>query len=67
VLPREIPVLAIEAGVSNFWRAYTGFEGDVLGIDRYGESAPAAEVARELGLTVEAVCARARQLVAART
>jgi transketolase len=62
VLPRTIPVLAIEAGVSTFWRAYTGFDGDVVGIDRFGESAPAAQVAAELGLTREAVCARARAL-----
>jgi transketolase len=63
VLPRAIPVLAIEAGVSSFWRAYVGFEGDVVGIDRFGESAPAAQVAEELGLTCAAVCARARALV----
>jgi transketolase len=63
VLPRTVPVLAIEAGVSHFWRAYTGFAGDVVGIDRFGESAPADQVARELGLTCEAVCARARALV----
>ncbi len=63
VLPRALPVLAIEAGVSHFWRAYTGFAGDVVGIDRFGESAPAEQVARELGLTCEAVCARARALV----
>jgi transketolase len=63
VLPRAIPVLAIEAGVSGFWRAYVGFEGDVVGIDRFGESAPAAQVAEELGLTCAAVCARARALV----
>jgi transketolase len=62
VLPRTIPVLAIEAGVSTFWRAYTGFDGDVVGIDRFGESAPAAQVAAELGLTREVVCARARAL-----
>src|SRR5438270_258447 len=45
VLPRALPVLAIEAGVSGFWRGYTGFDGDVLGIDGFGESAPAAQVA----------------------
>jgi transketolase len=66
VLPRGLPVLAIEAGVTHFWRAYTGFGGDVLGIDRFGESAPAAHVAAALGLTVEAVCARARALVQGR-
>ena len=58
-----VPVLAIEAGVSNFWRAYTGFDGDVVGIDRFGESAPASQVAAELGLTPQAVCARARSLL----
>jgi len=56
-------VLAIEAGVTQFWRAYTGFDGDIIGIDRFGESAPAAHVAAELGLTLEAVTARARLLV----
>jgi transketolase len=64
VLPRELPVLAIEAGVSHFWRAYTGFAGDVVGIDRFGESAAAENVAAELGLTAQAVCARARLLLA---
>jgi len=62
VLPRSVPVLAIEAGVSRFWRAYTGFDGDVIGIDRYGESAPAAQVAEALGLTVTAVTERALAL-----
>ena len=63
VLPRALPVLAIEAGVSHFWRAYSGFDGDVVGIDRFGESAPAAQVAAALGLTVETVCAKARALL----
>jgi transketolase len=62
VLPRAVPVLAIEAGVSRFWRAYTGFDGDVIGIDRFGESAPAAQVAEALGLTAAAVVERARAL-----
>ncbi len=63
VLPRAIPVLAVEAGVTHFWRAYTGFQGDVLGIDRFGESAPAAQVAKAVGLSLEALCERARALV----
>jgi transketolase len=62
VLPRKIPVLAIEAGVTNFWRAYVGLDGDVVGIDRFGESAPALQVAQELGLTVDAVVERAQAL-----
>jgi transketolase len=60
-----VPVLAIEAGVSRFWRAYTGFDGDVIGIDRFGESAPAAQVAETLGLTVSAVTERALALARA--
>jgi transketolase len=66
VLPRKVPVLAIEAGVTAFWRTYTGFDGDVVGIDRFGESAPAAHAAEELGLTLQTVTARAR-LLAQRT
>jgi len=62
VLPRTTPVLAIEAGVTRYWRAYTGFDGDVIGIDRFGESAPAAQVAEALGLTVAAVTERALAL-----
>ncbi|MDP8986113.1 MAG: transketolase [Pseudomonadota bacterium] len=62
VLPRAVPVLAIEAGVTPCWRTYTGFDGDVVGIDRFGESAPAAHVAEELGLTVRVITARARLL-----
>ena len=65
VLPRGVPVLAVEAGITNFWRAYTGFDGDVIGIDRYGESAPAHKVAEALGLTAARVAERARALVAA--
>ncbi|HUA89875.1 MAG TPA: transketolase [Steroidobacteraceae bacterium] len=64
VLPRDVPVLAIEAGVSGLWRAYTGFEGDVFGIDRFGESAPAEQVAAALGFTLEALVSRARALLA---
>jgi transketolase len=63
VLPRSVPVLAIEAGVTRFWRAYTGFDGDVVGIDRFGESAPAAQVAEALGLTLARVTERALALL----
>ncbi len=63
VLPRDVPIIAVEAGVTHYWRAYTGFGGDVVGIDRFGESAPAADVAKALGLTVNAVRDRARRLV----
>jgi transketolase len=55
-------VLAIEAGVTRFWRSYCGFDGDVIGIDRFGESAPAAHVAEALGLTVATIVERAGAL-----
>ncbi|MCC7082701.1 MAG: transketolase [Burkholderiales bacterium] len=63
VLPRGIPRLAIEAGVPDFWRKYVGLEGDVMGIDRFGESAPAAEVFKFFGFTADNVVARTRSLI----
>lgn len=66
VLPGSIPRLAIEAGVTLGWRDVVGDTGDVIGIDRYGASAPGAEVAQRLGLNVEAVVARAEKLIEAR-
>ncbi|MBI4189445.1 MAG: transketolase [Betaproteobacteria bacterium] len=55
VLPRGIPRVAVEAGVSDFWRKYVGLEGAVVGIDRFGESAPAGELFKHFGFTVENV------------
>jgi transketolase len=55
VLPRGIPRVAVEAGVTNFWRKYVGLEGAVIGLDRYGESAPAGELFKFFGITVDAV------------
>jgi transketolase len=65
VLPPAVPRIAIEAGVSDFWRKYVGLEGEVIGIDRFGESAPAGAVFKLLGLTVDNIVGRARALVAA--
>jgi transketolase len=65
VLGVGIPRLAIEAGVSDFWRKYVGLEGDVVGIDTFGESAPAADLYRHFGLTVDAIVARAMALIKA--
>jgi transketolase len=47
--------IAIEAGVSDWWRKYVGLDGRVIGIDGFGESAPAAHVFEHFGLTVEQV------------
>ncbi len=57
VLPRGIPRVAVEAGVTDYWRKYVGLEGAVVGLDRYGESAPAGELFKFFGITVEGVVA----------
>jgi len=56
--------LAVEAGVSFGWYKYVGQQGDVLGIDHFGLSAPGEEVMNEFGFTIEQVCTRARALLA---
>jgi transketolase len=63
VLPRGVPRVAVEAGVSDYWRKYVGLDGAVVGVDRFGESAPAADVFRFLGLTAENVARAARSLL----
>ncbi len=64
VLPEGVPRVAVEAGVSLGWRDVIGDNGVVIAVDRFGASAPGAEVARQLGLTVEAVVESAVKLVA---
>ena len=63
VLTKGVPRLAIEAGVSDFWRKYVGLEGAVIGIDRFGESAPAGLLFKEFGFTVDNVVATAKGLL----
>jgi transketolase len=65
VLPPGVPRLAIEAGVGDYWRKYVGLEGGVIGIDRFGESAPIGDLLKFFGFTVENVVAQARQLLGA--
>jgi len=55
VLPKGMPRVAVEAGVADYWRKYVGLEGEVVGIDRYGESAPAGELFKLFGFTPERV------------
>ena len=52
--------VAIEAGVTALWRKYVGLDGKVVGIDRFGLSAPSPIVYKELGITAEAVVAAVR-------
>ena len=54
--------VAVEAGVTSFWSKYVGLDGKVVGIDRFGLSAPAAEVFKALGITTDAVVAAAKSL-----
>jgi transketolase len=66
VLPPGVPRVAVEAGVRAFWRQYVGLEGGVVGIDTFGESAPAAALFDHFQLTAQAVVDEARR-VARRT
>ncbi|HZL46403.1 MAG TPA: transketolase [Opitutaceae bacterium] len=54
--------VSVEAGVTPLWREYVGLDGKMVGIDRFGLSAPAPQVMKELGITVEAVVAAANSL-----
>jgi transketolase len=64
VLPSNVRArLAIEAGVSLGWTKYVGDAGDTLTVDRFGASAPAEDVFREYGFTVENVIKKAKKLI----
>uniref|UniRef100_A0ACD5Y4W1 Uncharacterized protein n=1 Tax=Avena sativa TaxID=4498 RepID=A0ACD5Y4W1_AVESA len=63
VLPSEVTSrISIEAGVTLGWEKYIGQKGKAIGIDRFGSSAPAGKIYKELGLTVENVIATAKSL-----
>jgi transketolase len=68
VLPSSLRArVAVEAGATLGWGRYVGLDGVVVGLDRFGASAPCQRVYRELGLTAEAVVEAARRvLVSAR-
>jgi transketolase len=55
VLPRGLPYVSVEAGVTGFWRQYVGRAGLTIGLDRFGESAPAPALATHFGLTAERI------------
>ena len=63
VLPKGVPRAAIEAGVTDYWRKYVGLEGQVVGVDRYGESAPAPDVYKFLGIDAEHLVAAVQRIV----
>jgi transketolase len=64
VLPPSVRArLAVEAGVTQGWHRYVGDAGDVIGVDRFGASAPGEIVLKEYGFTVDNVYARAMALL----
>jgi transketolase len=66
VLPSSVPArLAIEAGSPQGWHRYVGDRGGVLGVDRFGASAPGNEMLQHYGFSVDNVCALARALLQA--
>ncbi|MCS6851786.1 MAG: transketolase [Gemmataceae bacterium] len=63
VLPPGVPVLVIEAAVPLGWRSYLGGPVTVLGVDRFGASAPGEVVMKEYGFTVDHVCRRVMEVL----
>ncbi|MBU0728861.1 MAG: transketolase [Proteobacteria bacterium] len=64
VLPAGVKSrVAVEAGVSDFWRKYVGLDGDVVGIDVFGESAPADELFKYFGFTVENIVSKVQSVL----
>ncbi len=66
LFPRDVPVVTLEAGRTDPWRAIAGRDGLTIGIDRFGASAPASVLAEKYGLTVESVVGRIRRWEAGR-
>jgi transketolase len=63
VLLKGVPRLAVEAGATLGWWKYAGLDGDVIGLDRFGASAPGSIAMKELGFSAENVAARAKKLL----
>ena len=63
LLPRALPCVAVEVGVSSGWRKFVGRDGAVVGVDRFGESAPGPAVYKHVGMTVDRIVEAARALV----
>ena len=63
MLPEGLPRIAIEAGVTDFWWKYVRATGAVIGLDRFGESAPEKDVFKYFGFTVDNVVATVKQVI----
>ncbi|EKT54369.1 transketolase [Providencia burhodogranariea] len=64
VLPSSVTKrVAIEAGIADYWFKYTGLNGAIIGMHSFGESAPAEELYKEFGITVESAVKAAKSLL----
>lgn len=63
VLPEGLPKVAVEAGVTLGWSRYIGSEDNVIGINKFGASAPGGTVMKEYGFTAENVAAKVKSLL----
>src|SRR5690606_6425434 len=64
VLPGDLRArVAVEAGVSLYWHAFVGPEGSIIGIDKFGASAPAEILFEQYGFTVPHVCDAVRKVL----
>ena len=63
VLPAGIPVLSLEAGVTQGWTGFAGRVSGTLGLDRFGASAPGEIVAEKLGLNIDNICVMVEKLL----
>jgi transketolase len=63
VLPAGVPRVAVEAGVTDGWYKYVGLDGAVIGLDRFGESAPAGALFKEFGFTVDNLIATVKRVI----
>jgi transketolase len=63
IFPDHLPKLAVEAGAPLGWWKWVGRHGDVIGLERFGASAPGATVLKELGFSADGVYARAKRLL----
>ena len=65
VLPSDVTArIAVEAGIADFWYKYVGFDGRIIGMTTFGESAPAGELFKMFGFTTENVVSTAKELLA---
>jgi transketolase len=63
VLPKGMPRVSVEAGVTDYWRKYVGLEGATIGVDRFGESAPAGVVYKHFGVDADHVVAAVKSVL----